>query len=187
MNSLLKILISTFLVFLLAACGDTESQAEESHEKNEEGMHIKETAEQEDAQLNHVVTVNDFNKDAPFFSTAEETDIEWKTISQDDESEKMFQYNASTVFSVDDKIIRSKVVDDNIIVKHGIHTGMLRDEFEAHFKGLKNNDTPTEDQPIVKITPDQIYFSCCTEETQYWKFRFVDDTLYEITYFQYYD
>ena len=99
----------------------------------------------------------------------------------------MFQFNASTIFAVNDEIIKSKIVDDEVIINHGIHTGMSREVFESHFNNLKKNEIATENNPIVRLTTSEVYFSCCSEETQYWKFRFLNDTLYEVDYFQYYD
>jgi hypothetical protein len=178
--------IGSLFVFLFS-CTEQAPREKEESVKQEKSQDTTLYLHHEDVHANEVVSVSDFNKHDPFFSTSEETDIKWETIKQDGDSEKMFQYNASTIFAVDDNIIRSKIVDDNVLVNHGIHTGMLRDEFNKYFKGLEKNNTPTEELPIIRISSEEVYFSCCTEETQFWKFRFVDDTLYEITYSQYYD
>ena len=143
--------------------------------------------QKEDFQDIEVVFIGDFNKRPPFFSTLTESSIEWKTTTQVNNTEKTFQFKASTIFAVNDEIIKSNIVDDQVIINHGIHTGMSRLLFEAHFNRLEANENPHGETPIIRLSDEEVYISCCTEETQYWKFSFDKDTLYQISYYQYYD
>ena len=177
-----KPLIITALLINLSACFDSEMTQEQTTKNKKETP--KSTEEYLDVE---VVSVNDFNKHPPFFSNLSKSPVEWKTITQANNNEKIFQFKASTIFAVNDEIIKSTIVDDLVIINHGIHTGMTKDKFEAHFHDLIANESPSDSNPIVRLTSTEIYFSCCTEETQYWKFKFDNDTLYEVNYHQYYD
>jgi hypothetical protein len=175
-----KLLVYTILFVVFSACSDTTVIQEK--QKKEVIEIVKQAEEQRE-----IVSVQEFNEYSPFFSTVGESAIEWKTVVQENDTEKMFVFNASTVFAVNDEIIKSKIVDDEVIINHGIHTGMTRSVFESYFSDLVSNNTPSEDHPIIRLTPEEVYFSCCSEETQYWQFRFMDSILYEVVYFQYTD
>tara|TARA_B100000809_G_scaffold260450_1_gene307412 strand:+ start:559 stop:1107 length:549 start_codon:yes stop_codon:yes gene_type:complete len=177
-----KYLAITALLINLSACFDSEKNEEKTEQI------IKETPKTTEEYLDiEVVSVNDFNKHPPFFSNLSTSPVEWKTITQANNTEKIFQFKASTIFAVNDEIIKSTIVDDQVIINHGIHTGMPRDRFEAHFDDLIANESPSDSNPIIRLSPSEVYISCCTEETQYWKFKFDNDTLYEVIYHQYYD
>jgi hypothetical protein len=179
MKNSIKLFVIISLFIAVCSCSEKKTVNQEIKEQIIEPP--KEEKEYE------VVSVKDFNKHPPFFSTLKESSVAWKTVSQKNEINKMFQFNASTIFAVNDEIIKSKIVDDEVIINHGIHTGMTRKTFESHFNNLKKNEIATKNNPIVRLTASEVYFSCCSEETQYWKFLFVNDTLYEVEYFQYYD
>ena len=133
-----------------------------------------------------VVAVSDFNNHPPFFSALKDSEMEWATIEGNCDSIKKFQFKSSTVYALKDEIVKSKIVDDGVVVNHGIHTGMSRARFNAHFTGLSANEDAV-NGPIIRLSSDEVFITCCLEETQYWEFKFAGDTLYEIDYYQYYD
>jgi hypothetical protein len=180
MKILYRSLVYTILVVVFSSCSD-KKEIQEKQQKQVIEI-VKETEVQQE-----VVSVEEFNEYSPFFSTVGQSTIEWETVVQKNDNEKMFVFNASTVFAVNDEIVKSKIVDDVIIINHGLHTGMTRTVFESYFNDLISNNTPSEDQAIIRLTPEEVYFSCCSEETQYWKFRFMDSILYEVVYYQYTD
>ena len=183
MNPFIKKTTLAVLLVTSFACSDTKKVIESEDTASESSV----IAPAEKEIKNEIVHVNDFNKQQPFFSSLIKDHVEWETISQENEGDKLLQFRASTIFVINDMIIKSTVVDDDININHGIHTGMSRSEFEKHFDDLKAYTTPSEEHPIIKLSPNEVSFSCCTEDTQYWKFKFINDTLYEVDYYQYYD
>ncbi len=183
MHTYIKSITLALVLATSSACSDTKKELDNEVENTEHSV----IAPAEKVIENEVVSVNDFNKQYPFFSSLIKDHVEWETISQENEGDKLLQFRASTIFVINDMIIKSTVVDDDVNINHGIHTGMTRAEFEKHFTNLKPNAIPTENHPIVRVSTDEISFSCCTEDTQYWKFKFISDTLYEVDYYQYYD
>jgi len=179
MSKSIKLIIAVTLFIHLYSCSEPI--------KEEVAVVNEPTVIEVEKMKSEVMSVENFNQLPPFFSVLEKPFTEWKTITQANDSEKEFHFNASTIFVVNDEIIKSKIVNDDIIIQHGIHTGMSREKFESHFEGLTANNNPSEGNPVVRLSAEEVYISCCTEDTQYWKFSFLSDTLYQVEYYQYYD
>lgn len=158
-------------------------------EEGEKGV-VREKVKNNNMEIENVdvevVAVSDFNNHPPFFSALKDSEMEWATIEGKSDSVKKFQFKSSSVYALNDEIVKSKIVDDGVVVNHGIHTGMSRVMFDAHFTGLSANEDVAIG-PIVRLSSDEVFITCCLEETQYWQFKFASDTLYEIDYYQYYD
>ena len=165
--------IPFLITVLFYSCSNTEQP------KDSIKSEIKEQAEHIEA-----IPVEHFNDTPPFFSTLKNQAMKWNTIMEQDTLKK-FEYKNSYIAAVNDQIVKCKIIDNDIAINHGIHTGITKSEFHKYFTNLKDNHTASKGMPLVKIDTDEVYISCCENGSQYWRFKFQNDTLKQIDYYQY--
>ncbi len=171
-------LINTVLVVTVAlsSCsGDVDNEKKEAV-KNSKSVSAKPVIWK---KHDEAVSVEDFSSSQPFFSvlsTAPQN--EWETITVSDRK-KIFKYINTQVVSIDDEIIKSEIVDDQIIVNHGLSTGMSRKEVNSYFLDIEDTDN---DEVDIHITEESILFRCCDERENEWELIFENDTLTKIIF-----
>ena len=165
----------SFCVFFLICCSNDPGRVERVDVVNDQSLNSSPIQLSEDA-----VSVYDFTSSQPFFSSMKtsSTDMEWKTI-QVNERKKEFVFGGSRLISIEDKIAKAEIIDDLILVNHGVHTGVSLQILESMFIDLNENE---DDGVLISRTPSSILVACCEAHENEWEFLLENDTLKRIIY-----
>ena len=165
-------LITILLLGPLVSCTDTSKKTLGKNNDYEVSCNRKKGLAD---YVDDAVSVYDFSASQPFFSVIH-TNVkkDWK-INEVSHRKKVFEFDKSRVIVINNIIVKSIILNDQILVNNGIHTGMTYQNVEGMFLDIK--DSSYANDVFVSTGRSSILIRCCGQHENEWEFLFKNDTL----------